>query len=333
LIRDLAPGDRRGATFGMFDMLTSISAALAPLVGGLIVDAFDWRAMFFIAAPIAVVAVAAVGFGGRDPDRAAIERPVARRSIDATGLTVLALLLIAVLVALRGGDTVRPAAAVAIVLLVAFVLVEARVREPAVDPHLFGSRTFAAAAIGVAGATVVLHGTLVIVPLLIERLDRGDPATGGLALLGISAMWAVAAPLGGRWSDRAGRRVPVVAGSAVMAAGLAALWLVAGSATALVVGLLLAVVGLGMGLSGSPRQVAALEVVDGGWVGMAAGTYYTCRYLGGVIGASLAGAVLGARVTQEGVSMGFAILTLVGVLLVVTSFGIVGRGRRVAEAR
>jgi len=332
LIRDLAPGDRRGATFGMFDMLTSISAALAPLLGGLIVDAFDWRVMFFVAAPVAVVAVAAVGFGGPDPDPAPTERPVAGRSVDAIGLFVLALLLIAVLVALRGGDTVLPAAAVAVVLLVAFILVEARTAEPAVDPHLFRSRTFAAAAIGVAGATVVLHATLVIVPLLIERLDGGDPATSGLALLGISAMWAVAAPIGGRWSDRSGRRVPVVAGSAVMAAGLAVLWLTAGSATALIVGLLLAVVGLGMGLSGSPRQVAALDAVDGGWVGMAAGTYYTCRYLGGVVGASLAGAVLGARVTQAGVSAGFGILTVVGIILVLTSFGIVGRGRHVAEA-
>lgn len=341
LIRDLAPGDRRGSTFGLFDMLTSISAAVAPLLGGLIVDAFDWRAMFFVAAPIALAAVIGVGFGdadrrGPDGEPAAgtrVERSPARRSIDVTGLAVLALLLIAVLVALRGGETALPAAGVAIGLLAVFLVVEARTREPAVDPHLFRSRTFAAAAIGVAGATVVLHATLVLVPLLIERLDRGDPATSGAVLLGISALWAVAAPIGGRWSDRSGRRVPVVAGSAVMAAGLAVLWQVAGSGSAIVVGLLLAVVGIGMGLSGSPRQVAALEAVDGGWVGMAAGTYYTCRYLGGVIGASLAGAVLGAQVTHDGVATGFGALTVVGVLLVLTSFGITGRRRSGVEAR
>ena len=52
--------DRRGAAFGLFDMLVSTSAALGPLVGGLIVGAFDWRAMFLLAAPIAVVAIVAV---------------------------------------------------------------------------------------------------------------------------------------------------------------------------------------------------------------------------------------------------------------------------------
>ena len=45
---------------------------------------------------------------------------------------------------------------------------------------------------------------------------------------------------------------------------------------------------------------------------MAAGTYYTGRYLGGVLGASLAGAVLGAAVTGAGVTLGFGLLALVG---------------------
>jgi hypothetical protein len=58
---------------------------------------------------------------------------------------------------------------------------------------------------------------------------------------------------------------------------------------------------------------------------MAAGTYYTGRYLGGALGASLAGLVLGGAVTSDGVSLGFGVLTIVGAVLVVTSFGLAGR--------
>jgi EmrB/QacA subfamily drug resistance transporter len=338
LIRELSPPDRRGAAFGMFDMLVSTSAAIAPLLGGLIVAVFGWRAMFFLAAPIAIVAVVAVGLrpSGRSRatafqhDQSADHSPAGvgaagPRSIDALGLALLALVLIAFLVALRGGDSAPIAAIACVVLLVAFLVVEARSTDPAVDPRLFRSRSFGAAVLGVAGATVVLHATLVLVPLQIERLDGGDAAASGVALLGISALWAIAAPFGGRWSDRAGRRAPVVTGSVVMLVGLVSLWQVAGTASVLVVGLLLAVVGLGMGLSGSPRQVAALETVGGDRVGMAASTYYTCRYLGGVVGASLAGAVLGARVSAGGVAGGFGALTVVAVLLVVSSFGLAGR--------
>jgi hypothetical protein len=66
---------------------------------------------------------------------------------------------------------------------------------------------------------------------------------------------------------------------------------------------------------------------------MAAGTYYTGRYLGGVLGASLAGLVLGRAVTADGVSLGFGVLTVVGVVLVVTSFGLAGGRPAGAAAR
>ena len=58
---------------------------------------------------------------------------------------------------------------------------------------------------------------------------------------------------------------------------------------------------------------------------MAAGTYYTGRYLGGVLGASLAGAVLGGAVTATGVGLGFGLLTLAAVGVLVASAGLPGR--------
>jgi len=337
LMREIAPADRRGTAFGVFDMLVSTSAALGPLLGGLIVGAFDWRAMFLLAAPIAGLAVITVGLRRRsDPPGAAgqqagaTERVPVRgtpRRIDVAGLAVLAAFLIALLIALRGGGTAPIAALAAAVALGGFLVIELRSPQPAVDPRLFRSRSFAAAVVGVLGATVVLHATLVIVPLLVERLRSGTPETSGLVLLGISALGAIAAPFGGRWSDRVGRRTPVVAGSLVMAAGLAVLWGRAATASPLGLGVLLAIVGLGMGFT-SPRQPAALETVGPDRVGMAAGTYYTGRYLGGVLGASLAGAVLGGEVTAAGVTIGFGALALVAVVVSVASLGLAGSIRR-----
>lgn len=329
LIRATAPASRRGAAFGLFDMLVSTSAALGPIVGGLIVGAFDWRAMFLLAAPIAVIAVLAVALRP-DPMLLAEARGerLTRRAIDAPGLVVLALLLLAVLLGLRAGrdGPIDWLAAGAIpVILIVFVRLELRTAHPAVDPRLFASRPFAAAVAGVLLATIVLHATLVLVPLLIEVLQHGSPETSGLVLLGISALGAVAAPFGGRLSDRVGRRGPALVGAVAAAVGLAVLWQVSTVASAVVLGLLLAIVGAGMGLAGSPRQAAALETVGADRVGMAAGTYYTGRYLGGVLGASLAGAVLGGAVTGAGVSLGFGLLTVVAIALVAASGGLPGR--------
>ena len=213
-----------------------------------------------------------------------------------------------------------------------FVRFELASDHPAVDPRLFTVRPFAAAVLGVMGATVVLHGAFILVPLLVEELLHGDARTAGLVLLAISAVGAIAAPIGGRLSDRHGRRLPVVAGSLCLTAGLVALWWFAADSSAAVIALLLGIVGLGLGLSGSPRQAAAMDAVTADRVGMAAGTYYTGRYLGGVIGASLAGAVLGATVTGAGVTLGFGLLAIVGVAIVAVSFGLPDRPIRRATA-
>jgi DHA2 family methylenomycin A resistance protein-like MFS transporter len=146
-------------------------------------------------------------------------------------------------------------------------------------------------------------------------------------------VWAVAAPFGGRLSDRVGRRRPVVAGSACLTAGLVALWLFAVGSGPAAVFAMLCVVGFGMGFAGSPRQAAAMDAIPGDRVGLAAGPYYTGRYLGGVLGASLAGAVLGTTVTAAGVTLGFGLLVLVGLGVVAVSFGlpdsVAGRAGRV----
>jgi DHA2 family methylenomycin A resistance protein-like MFS transporter len=151
-------------------------------------------------------------------------------------------------------------------------------------------------------------------------------------LLGISAPGVVAAPIGGRLSDRLGRRLPAVLGMALATLGLGALWLVAPAAAPLALGAILALVGLGMGLAGSPRQAAAMEAIEANRVGMAAGTYFTGRYLGGVVGASVAGAVLGGAVSAGGVSLGFGLLAIVAAAVVVTSLGLPASGRTARAA-
>jgi EmrB/QacA subfamily drug resistance transporter len=334
LVRQTAPASRQGEAFGLFDLLISTSAAIGPFIGGVVVGAFGWRSMFLLAVPIGLAAAAFVGLALRpapvDRSEPRPDHPV--RPVDVPGLVLLGLTIIAFLLALRGdsGD-LGPIAAVAVLPLAAvFVAVELRASHPAVDPRLFVNRPFAAALLGVFGATVILHGSFILVPLTVEQLLGESPATSGIALLGIAGVAAIVAPFGGRFSDRRGRRLVVVAGAAISAAALALLALPGATASVAIIAVLLGVVGFGNGLT-SPRQAAALESVDRSRVGMAAGTYYTGRYLGGLVGASLAGAILGAQVTFAGASTGFAILAAVGIAVAVASLGLRGavRGREI----
>ena len=323
LVRAFAPEDRRGGVFGLFDMLISTSAAMGPFVGGLLVSGFGWRSLFLIVVPFALIAallVTAVVPRAR-PVRAA------RPALDLPGLAFLSAGLLALLVALfaarAGGRWERWALAVP-VLAMLFVRRELRAPVPAVDVRLFRVRPFTAAVLGVLGATVILHATMILVPMLTQNLLRASASASGAALLGLSVLGAVVAPFGGRLSDRVGRRAPVIVGSLCMAAGLAALWVWTDRATTLHVGVLLGVLGVGFGLSGSPRQASAIESVPETASGMAAGTYYTGRYIGGVLGASLAGTLLGEAVTQRAIAGAFGALTLVALAVAVVSLGLKG---------
>jgi EmrB/QacA subfamily drug resistance transporter len=331
LVRAAAPPERRGAAFGFFDMLVSVSAAVGPFVGGVIVGALDWRWMFLLAVPVAAAAALSVSlWHPSEPAARAEDRAV--RPIDLPGLVLFAGLLAALLAVLldRGSVTGLVAVAALPLLAVALAVVESRAAHPAIDPQLFRRPGYAAAVAGVLGATVILHGTFILVPLLVERVLLASPVIAGLVLLGVSGVSAVAAPFGGRASDRVGRRSPVVIGSAVTAVGLASLWLFvpivpAGIAAAAVIAALLAVVGAGFGSAGSPRQAAAMDAVAHHEVGMAASTYYSGRYLGGVLGASLAGLVLGDAVSRASVALGFGLLAIVAVAVALVSLGLPSR--------
>jgi MFS family permease len=337
LIREAAPAARRGEAFGLFDLLVSTSAAAGPFIGGILVGAFGWRSLFYVAVPVALIALAAVGLGLRPAESAATDAEsapadavsaprAAPARLDLIGLTLLGAIIGAFLIAIRGGDGPLPLVSALAILPLGYLFVrfELRTAYPAVDPRLFAQRPFAAAVVGVFGATVVLHACFVLIPFLVERVLAGSAETSGLVLLGISGVGALIAPFGGRASDRRGRRQLVVAGSLVMAGGLAGLATPVGGASFLAVGVLLGIVGLGLGLSGSPRQAAAFESVPGGRIGMAAGTYYTGRYLGGVVGASLAGAALATTVSASAVSFGFAVLVVVAIAMAIASLGLPG---------
>jgi EmrB/QacA subfamily drug resistance transporter len=341
LVRQTSPLDEQGAAFGLFDLLVATSAAIGPFVGGLLVGAFGWRSLFVLAIPLGCLAAAFVWLRvkpGIDVHLPATHRP----RIDVAGLGLLAATIVAFLVAIRGfggsgttgaaaeratGIDIGTVAALAVVpLLAVFIVVELRQARPAVDPRLLVHRPFAAALAGVFGATVILHGSFILIPLAIEELLHQSAAVSGIALLGVAGVGAVVSPFGGRASDNRGRRLLVTAGASISAIGLAALAVPAATTSVVAIAVLLCVVGFGNGLT-SPRQAAALESIERGRVGMAAGTYYTGRYLGGVVGASLAGAILGSEVTATGVSTGFVVLAAVGIAVAVVSLGLPGRRR------
>ncbi len=279
---------------------TGAAALLAgPLVGGLLVEASGWPAVFWVNVPLsaAVALVAAIAPAG--------PAPAGGRRLDLPGQALAAVGLAAATyaVVLAGRDGLRPsvlfALLVAAAALAAFVAVERRTADPVLPLPLLRSRAFTGAALGAFAASLAVFVLLVFLSLFLQLVQSQDALPAALRLLPLTLGLVVVAPFAGRWAVR-GPRAPVVTGLLVAAAGLALVALrLRDDLPDAELAVLLTVCGLGLGLSTAPVVAASLDAVSARRSGLAAATVNVARELGGVVAVAGLGALVVARLGSD----------------------------------
>lgn len=291
------PPEERGKGFGVYGLGVILAPAVAPLIGGYLVEFVSWRATFLAEIPMCVVAVilAATVLPGRS---AAAQPP---RPFDFIGLAVLAGALAALLWGLsngakRGWDGPETVLwpAVGLVGLAAFAGWQRRVRSPLLDPAVFASRGFRAGFImtGLLGAG--LYGSTFLIPLQLQQVAGLSPSAAGLALAPAGIAMALTFPVAGRLADRASLKPPIIVGVLAFVAACV-LTAFATSVTPVVWLTAWAVLGrVGIGLAMPPISAGSLQAAaqDAGLQATAqgAGAVNFARQLGGALG--VAGASL-----------------------------------------
>lgn len=284
LARNNLPPERHARAFAAFGALMGLAAALGPTLGGALTRAFGWRAVF---APNLVILALSVALAGASP--VAAPRPGRRPTFDGAGSALLGVGLVALVGGLRGGDP--RALAVAVAALVAFAAWERRVASPVIDLTLFRRASFTCGGLVVAVGNMAMYATLFELPLFFARVRGVDAARTGVGLLALMLGMVVCAPLGARLSERVGARATAVAGMLCSAAGLYGLRDGASLTVPRDAMPFLVAMGVGIGLSNSPAQASAMADVPRDQAGMAAGVLATLRYLGGVAGIAVLGAL------------------------------------------
>jgi len=267
--------------------------AVGPLEGGLLTEAFGWRAIFVldvaVTLPCIPVAVRRLR-ESRDPDA---------DRVDWRGTATLSIGLFLGVFALTRGDVVGwgsglilASAAGSALLLAAFVVVERREQAPMLDLGLFATPTFTGASVVVLVMAASTFGPFLYLTLFLLDAAGASPTTVGLQLLPLSAAAFVVSVLGGRFARVLPVRVALPAGQLLCAAGLLAMRGVQASSpwTFLLPGLL--VMGVGIGLANPAVTYAALGVVPATRSGMASGVNNTFRQLGLALGIAALGALL-----------------------------------------
>lgn len=285
----------RRRAFGVWGGVAGIAAGAGPVVGGLLVSALGWRSVFFLNLPIGLAGLALAARVVPSPSR----QP---HGADPLGQIAAICCLAALTVALiqSGPDgwsapTVLVGLAAAVVLGVAFVLVERHASSPMLPLGLFSSPTFSAAsAVGLC-INLGFYGELFAITLYLQEQRRDSPLLAGVALLPQMAMAAVGSTLSGQITARTGPRIPMLAGLALGAVGLLALAPV-GPHTGY--GLLVApfiATGLGMSTTMPAATTAVMEAGPPDRAGLASGTINAARQVGAVLGVAIVGSLVAHR--------------------------------------
>ena len=348
LLRNLVPPERRARTFGYFGSVMGTAAGIGPLVGGELTALFGWRSVFIANIPVILLAYFLIRRSTRseEPSPSAAEAKASSQSetasesasrassdrqaprFDVLGSVLLAIgLTLLVVAAQNTGSTAMGSGLGAAVLLTVFVWWERRVAEPVLDLRLFMEPTFAASSAVIGFQNLAMYALLFQLPIFFEQVRGTEAGTTGRTIIGMMIAMVIFSPLGGRVSESVGIRTTAFVGTATSLAGLYLLsdFGALQSPSDALIGL--ALMGAGLGLSSAPSQAAAMSAVRHDNAGMAGGAVSTARYIGGVIGISALGYVLGGE--QAGVdahSAAAAVYSVALVLAAISSLALPGKG-------
>jgi MFS family permease len=319
---------------GALSVAASVSAALGPVLGGVLVAAAGWQAIFVVNAVLAVVGLPlAMRVLPRDPPTAGGLRG-AVRVVDWPGIALFTGVLAGTL-----GFVLSLSSGVLWVLvpLVAACGVALRWRErraaaPIVDLEVAGDRGIAAVFAQYAAVNVVFYAAFFGLPQWLEEVRGFAPYDAGLLLLPVAGLGILVTPIAARLITRSGPRAPLLIGFVALTAG-ALLILTLGQSTPML-GILAvgAVLGIPNGFNNLGLQAALYERAPAERTGAAGGLFQTSRYVGSILATALIGALFGARASTSALHAIALVCALIAATLVVTS-ALAPRLRRDAAGR
>jgi DHA2 family methylenomycin A resistance protein-like MFS transporter len=332
----------RARAVGLWTAAGAVSIAAGPVIGGLLIAGFGWRSIFLVNLPICAAGLFATFAWVPRPDATAVPNTTVPgnaqstaqaapqpRSVDLPGQLLAIIALTAFTGAVIEGRPLglsHPLVAggfiLAVIAVIAFVTVEARVATPMLPLSLFRKRTFSAAVLFGICVNLTYYGMVFVLSLYLQHVRGYTPLEAGLAFLPLTGGFLASNVLSGWVVGRYGVRVPMICGALTAALGYGLLHLV--GATTPLIGLLVPflLIPSGMGLAVPAMTTAVLASVERQRAGTASAVLNTARQAGGAVGVAAFGALVsgaGAAHIVFGMQVATAIST--GLLLAALVLG------------
>jgi EmrB/QacA subfamily drug resistance transporter len=293
---DSFPTDKRGLALGLNTAYWAIGALIALPLGGYLIEAVSWRAIFFVGLPLGVLSLAMAMW-------ALPQRPTStHRSLDAWGFITLGLCLVPLLFGLSqgryqgwGDPLIRLSFAVAVVSGLAFVVIEVRRAEPLVELRLFKIFPFAMACVVRFLNHIGFNAYTLLVALFLQKTLGYTPLQAGLAVLPAAVAVGPVGLTVGRLSDRIDARIIFLIGLLMMTLGVCLFSSANAWSPVVWVMALVVVLRVGSECVFSPLNNTSLRLLPTPWVRMGSGLLGLMWGVGGSIGNAVIVALLDYR--------------------------------------
>ncbi|MBC7132193.1 MAG: DHA2 family efflux MFS transporter permease subunit [Roseovarius sp.] len=283
------PPDRRGAAMGIYGVGVVLAPALGPWIGGVLMDAFDWRFVFYLGLPFAGIAIilSNIFLPGREE-----EGPIPR--FDFVGFAILAFFLAILLSTLSNAqrlgwdsNAILLGFVVSAVSGVAFVLWELYSDKPMLDMRLYANFAFVSASVVAFIMGAGLFGSTYLLPVFVQQIQGMTPTQAGLLLMPSGFVMLLVFPIAGRLSDKVPAAILIGVGMAIFAWSS---WLMAGADVNTAFWTLAwwtVISRIGLGLVFPALSAGALQVLPRHLIGQGSGASNFVRQLGGAFGVNL----------------------------------------------
>ncbi|MGW9554387.1 MFS transporter [Nocardiopsis sp. NPDC055551] len=301
LMRASFPPSKLGRAFGVFGSLIGAATAGGPILGGVLVDALSWEAVFYINVPVGVIALV-LGLW-----LLAANRPTDPGSrMDLPGIVLISIAVFALVWALVEAPSIGWGHPVtlgslggAILFALAFVLWERKPEQPLIPLALFANPSLAIGVVLMVFMAVSLMGSLFFITFYLQGVRGMSPAQTGTQLISMTATMAIVSPIAGRILDRVGARLPTTIGLLSAAAGMFLLSRLTldTSVVYLSIGFVLLGVGLSLVMTGATAAIIGNAPVR--FAGVASAVQQAAMQLGGSLGTAVLGAVMSATIVTR----------------------------------
>ncbi|WP_438490944.1 MFS transporter [Paenibacillus sp. IHBB 3054] len=293
IVTDIFPATERGKALGLIGTFVSLGSIAGPSLGGIIVSTLGWEYIFWVNLPIGLIAVV-LGWKVLPKDLVRV-----KSKIDIPGSMLFAVFILTLFAGLLlgqqlgyGDARILTALIIAVAAFIAFITVELRRTEPLLQLSLFKNPLFSLSILCAFLVFVANFCFNIIAPFYAQNMLNLSPFYAGFLLMLFPICMVVVSPVSGALSDKIGSEFLTFAGLIVMVIAQFGLARLHDGSSVLLVGLWIAMLGVGSGLFQSPNNSLIMSKVPRTQLGSAGSVNSLVRNVGMVVGITIATSIL-----------------------------------------